>query len=415
MFSALIAAIVLSAPYDGRFKRFESRKIEGRSSRGFLASSGSAAVAPYVPLLSFAPTGGAGLGGNCSCADVTDATGAVPLSMTRASDGFCGDETSQAFALCAVDKPRIINGAYLREPASTNYVVRTDNLTHPSWANSSTTLTAGQADPLGGTGATRVQTAACPTVGNLFVVYQSPGAFGTTDVSASVWVKEGSSGPGTAQMYIYGAGAGTAVTMAYDSTWRRYSISQAGPSSDIAFGCVNYATIAGSHDTGASDFLVFRPQYEDSLAPTSSIYTFASPVARAADSRLEGALPSNIGPGDFCVAASVQKTGAAFGGLNDFAILTDNATDDILAGLTSSTALSLASGVDSETPTVTAVSTTIHRLVWGNVGGVGSATWDLGAITPVPASGASQPNNIILIGSDYTLTSRVIIDTTGCQ
>ncbi len=184
MLLSLLAILAAAPADDGRFWRTDQRTPQGRTHRGLLPQLGS--VVSGVPFFSFAPTGGAGLGGNCSCTDVTDATGAIPMSMTRASVGFCGDETNQAFALCAVDKPRIIDGAYLREPAATNNLIRTDDLSYVLWGNNGVTLTPGQADPLGGTGATRVQTTACPTVGNLFVVYQSAGLFPTTNVSASV-------------------------------------------------------------------------------------------------------------------------------------------------------------------------------------------------------------------------------------
>ena len=99
-----------------------------------------------------------------------------------------------------------------------------------------------------------------------------------------------------------------------------------------------------------------------------------------------------------------------------FFIIKDNSLDAVLAGWTDATTLSIAAGAGSDTPAVAAVSTAIHRLVWGNFSGVGSASWDLGALAPVPGTGMSQANDVVLIGAVNTETSNVVLgETAGCE
>lgn len=413
MILALLISAALTAPTP-RFKRFDSRKIEGRSSRGFLSVATSSA-APYVPMFSFAPASRDGIGvSDCLCENVTSADGLTALSMSRGSSlGFCAVESSQTFAECAADRPRIQNGAYYMEPAATNNVLRNGDLTNPAWGNIATTRTAGQTDPLGGTNATRIQNAACPIVGTFIVVFQNPA--GVTNTAASVWIKEASSGPGTAQMYVYGA-LKQAIPMAYDSTWRKYELIGGSASNEIGFGCVNHAAVVGSSDTGAADFLVFRPQLEDSTFTTSPIATMASAVTRAADTQLSGIMPDIVGPGDFCTAATVQKTNTVNYSSPAFLKISDGMTDDISASFFDNvTELELACGASSDYVTVAPAGTTAHRLVWSVVGTTHTATWDLGALSPLPNTAPGQANDVIYIGSPSTLVSNVQIDVTGCN
>jgi len=409
MFLALIIAATLTAPTP-RFKRFDSRKVEGRSTRGFPASN--SAVADYVPMFSFAPAGGAGLGGDCSCAEVTDSTGDVAMSFTRSTAALC--VSGQTFAECPADRPRIQGGAFLMEAASTNLFTRSDLFSAGIWAKAGVTITEDYGlSPIGTMTADRLQVSACPSNGTFNLVYQ--GVTTSTGTVASAWIK-GTSGSGTLQGYSYGGGSGTTTACNYTAdAWTQCVHVRAVGQAEAGFGCVNSTLVTGPGNTGAADVLIWRGVLTDGLVLVSGIETGPAPVERAADSQLAGTYSTPIAAGNYCVAASVQKTNSNFGGTTNFLILKDSTTNNLTAGMTSSTALALVVGAASTTPTVTAVSTTLHRIVWGNVSGTSSITWDGAAVTPAPNSATTQTNDRVLIGSVNTLTSRVVVDVSGCQ
>ncbi len=405
---ALLPLVLLTAS-DGRFWRTDQRTPEGRTHRGFQAvnSPGGPGAAPFF---SFAPASGAGLGGNCSCSGVTDATGSIPMAFSRATQALC--VSGQTFAMCDADEPRIQDGAFLREPAATNLFTRSDLFSAGIWAKSGITVTEDYAlSPLGTMTADRVEIPACPSNGTFNVIYQ--GVTTSTGTAAQVWVK-GTSGSGVLQGYSYGGGNGTATACNYNPlTWVNCQHIRATGQTEAGFGCVNYTLVTGPGDTGAADVLLWRGQLEDSSFCTSVIETGPAAVARALESTLEGVFSAPLAAGDFCIGVSAQKTNSGFSA-NEFAIITDNSNDDILAAWIDDVTISLSGSSTGTTPTVPSIGTTLHRLIWGNASGVGAATWD-GASIAAPNDPTSQPNDRILIGAGNTLTSRVVVDVSGCQ
>lgn len=397
--------LVLLAASDGRFWRTDQRTPEGRTHRGFQAMQSTGAG--FVPAFWFAPPSGAGLGGNCGCVPVTDSTGLIPFSFTRASVALC--VSGQTFAECPIDTPRIQNGAFLEESASTNLFTRSDLFSAAIWAKSGITVTEDYAlSPLGTMTADRVQIPACPSNGTFNVIYQ--GVTTTTGTAAQVWVK-GTSGSGVLQGYSYGGGNGTATACNYNPlTWINCQHIRATGQTEAGFGCVNYTLVTGPGDTGAADVLLWRGQLEDLNYCSSVIETGPAAVTRAADSQLTGTIPTTAA-GNFCLALTAQKTASVFTSVLQRRLV--RIPGSATSAYVSDTQLSLSISSTS-TPAVPSVGTSAHRLVWSYLSPTETATWDGASLSPSTGTGMVAASSII-IGNAEGLVSNVQLDVAGCQ
>lgn len=409
-----IATVLVAAPQKpGRFTRFNSRAETGRSGRGLQQAATSSGGSSFTPLFSFAPSGGAGLGSDCACpASVTDATGNVTMTHTRSSAALC--VSGQTFAECDANEPRIQGGGYLMEASAINRVLRNEEIDNAVWYKIATgspgvpTVTAGQADPLGGTTAERVQIDACPTSGHYAVIGQNYSLDGP--VANSVWLK-GNGADCQIGMVQLGTGTDTLVVCNItNGVWSRCTGTHSGAViTEIDYGCWNHGSVSGATNTGACDFFMWRPQTEDGLVHSSAIKTVAAAVTRSADSQLSGTLASPFAAGSFCLGASVQRTTTASFSSTSFVVLKDS-SNDVFVSETDNTTLSMTANSSNTTPTVAAIGTTLRRLIWG-----ATSTWDGTSLSPVPTATSGQTNTAILIGTPNAILSDVVLATSGCQ
>lgn len=411
MVLALALFVVVSSP--PRFWRTDQRTQQGRSTRGLKQASASA-VAGFTPLFSFAPSNAAGVGSDCACAAVTDASGAVSLSFTRSSSALC-IPASGNFAECSSNQPRIQNGAFLREAAATNYVLRNEELDNAAWyklgaGGSAPTVTAGFADPMGGTTAERVQIDACPSGGNYSIVGQN---FSINRSSASVWSKANGADCQFAQVLL-GSGAPHVMTVCNaTSSWTKCEThSSATVNTELDLGCWNHPSVSGATNTGVCDVLIWRPQVEETPIgsggyTTSAIKTVAASATRAADSQLTGTLASTLASGAFCAGATFKRSDSVnFSGT--LFTLTDSTTT---AGPTSNTVFQTVANGSTQNATVSALGTSEKRFLWeGSAGSLSGVT-----ISPVATATNSSTNTAISIGHANGLTSRVVLGVSGCE
>lgn len=373
----------------------------------------------------FAPSSRAGIGPtDCACADVTDATGTIPMTMARSTTALCVP-ASGYFVECPVNKPRIQNGAYFMEDSATNNTVRSDEIADSAWlkvgggGGSVPVATANYGlAPDGTMTAGRLQGSACPAINSYSVALE----FTSTQVGTnteSFYVK-GTSSSGVIGTYVNNASlvTGASNACAYNSTtWVRCSVTAPYDFTEVGMGCIHNATTSGASDTGAYDVLVWRVQAERGPFATSGIKTTVTGVLRDQDTRLTGVFTSALPIGNFCVAASVQRGNTGHPGLSPYVILTDNTEtlEDVLAQVDSETQITLTSGASPVSAVVPVIALTQHRLVWSNLAGTPTITWDLANVSPKPTSGTTQVNAKIKIGAYTTNTSNVIVDVAGCQ
>lgn len=279
----------------------------GGNNGGVSIVNNSTTIAP--PLLSFADATGVGMGTACACAAVTGTKGEA-LTFTRASVGYCtkGGVAATGIATgdlipCALNTPRIATGAngllgLLKEHQRINLAIQSAHPENAAWtlANAGSvnpTVTAAFANGPCGTpngttcfAATRVQFGACPTSGNISILFQT--VLGGAGQNAASTYCMGTSVSQTFSVCAFddGANAGTCVQVTCPaSSWSRPFVSRsvASTTGGIVLGCNNGTNYIGSASTGTADVLLWNPQYESGAAATSPIVTTTTAATRSAD------------------------------------------------------------------------------------------------------------------------------------
>ncbi len=174
------------------------------------------------------------------------------------------------------------------EMARTNLALNSDTWTGTGWSAGSMTRTASQADPAGGSVASKWTSA-----GGDFTNFQT----GTTARTYSAWVKGSTGTP----PYAHFQKANSILTWVdiTTTTWARAVIVYASDQATGQIVCRTDNVPTGSGPTGASTFLTYGAQAEASVAyPSSYFPTAGATGARAADV-LSVAAPANVAPGGF--------------------------------------------------------------------------------------------------------------------
>jgi len=288
-----------------RFTTRDCSRLGSRSSRGFPCDN--------YAFFELAPLSGAGMGSACACAAVTGAKGEA-VTWVRASTGACfpsgvSGAVSTGGQDCGNNLPRIERApdgtlAFLVEPVRTNLLIRNQEISDVAWTagfsgtgTSTAVVTANfGTDPFGGSTADRVQVSACPNANSESDVAQT--YTGSAATFAGHLLIKGTSGSGSirASLYDTTAAAGTSILCNYNSTtwtWCGGPVAGGGnpglltrafanATHKFVFGCINYASTGGS-DTGAADFLAWRPQSELGGFPTTPILTVAASAKRSQD------------------------------------------------------------------------------------------------------------------------------------
>jgi hypothetical protein len=377
---------------------------------------------PSYAFFEFAPASGVGMGTACACAAVTGAKGEA-LTSTRGSAATCSkqgaattDIANGDLVSCGNDTPRIEAGAgalsYLREPGSTNTILRSQELDNGAWTKFGTgvpapTVTPDYAmAPDGTTTAERVQFSSV-SPGQDSLVYQPAGCPIGTD-SAGVFLK-GNGTSGTLQAFINLGASSACVGCLYNSsTWTHCLMGGTVASSgNIVIG---NETAAGFNCQGTSqpsaDVLVWGAQCEAGAVATSYIPTAGATASRSADSALTGTLGTGVGP-SFSLASSVAYLGT--GGASTVAQLGSAAPNLASLGVTDNTTLALVINSATSGPTVSSIGATPHRGSLSDASGTRSAYWD-GSSVLAPAGSMMGTATAVTIGAVGARTSLVCID-----
>ncbi len=200
-------------------------------------------------------------------------------TFTRASAGYAST-VAGLYSSFAIDVARVTDQGLLIEAAATNSLLQSANLANAAWIKDqggtgvSPVVTAGQADPAGGTTAFQLDF----VKGSSFSrIHQNP--VYATDGIWSVFLRASVAGPNIAQRQNGVNG----TTLSLTTSWARYAV--AGPISGGQQDCqlILFASIAGSPATATC--FAWLPQLEaGSVAtPSSPISTAAAGVTRAAD------------------------------------------------------------------------------------------------------------------------------------
>ena len=154
-----------------------------------------------------------------------------------------------------------VNSSGLVEKVRENRVLYSNDFTNAAWIKFYTSVTAGEADPFGGTNATRYVSNG---IGGY--IYQNSVCVSGAEMTASVWVK---SNTGSSQNFVITANSGSSASSSFTATtsWQRISYTFTSSSNgDILFGYNNVALV---------DLLIYGFQLEtgvmtDYIATTSS-------------------------------------------------------------------------------------------------------------------------------------------------
>jgi len=227
--------------------------------------------------------------------------GGTPVH-TRNGSAFVADQRGQLYP-AIVNTPRFgwdtINSerrqTMLLEAASTNLLAYSEDFSH--WTSGALTLTTGQPDPLGGTGATL---GTATSVGGSMLL--TPTFTGNGAKAASLFVKQGTSATivfgiydFTATTWRYAARAtwtsGVPVLSTSNGTGTNYPPIDLGGGwwllqiacNGVVAANVNYFYVYPGGTTVTGNSTVFGAQTENSVVPSSYIQTTGSPASRAVD------------------------------------------------------------------------------------------------------------------------------------
>lgn len=166
----------------------------------------------------------------------------------------------------------------LLEKQSTNYFTNSAPMVTTGWTSTGVTLTAGQADPAGGTGALRVQMAAGSS--SMYRIF----GYAAVSYARSAYMKAN-----TAQSVRFeDPFTGNGVVANLTTQWQRFSFAEV-----VAIGMGMQFTNA--NDNAAKDFFLAFPQIEESTYATSFIPTTSSAVTRLADTASKTGVSSLVG------------------------------------------------------------------------------------------------------------------------
>jgi hypothetical protein len=294
LLALVLVLFAVSAEAGGRFRRFCSRTIDGRSQRGLSCNAGEP---PPSTLLAFMyPNDGNTT--PCLCTAPTVYSGQT-FALSRTGSATC-DKQGQVvtgiangdMVTCAADQARVERNtagdlALRLEVGRTNLALRSkeiDNAVYSSHGTPTVTANAGVA-PDGTTTADRLQVTACVGDGTIEGRYQS---FVTASAlhTGSLLVK---SYPGAGAQSIsvctFATSPGTCVTCdAVEASWSRCQAATTGVIAEVTFGCVHdTANYNGSSDTGDADVLVWGVQLEAGAWASSFLPTVASAETRGSE------------------------------------------------------------------------------------------------------------------------------------
>lgn len=222
------------------------------------------------------------------------------FQFTRTGSGTARNAAGQVLSF-ATGVPRVTDVGLLIEPAATNRILRSQDLSVSPWASTNMTATANAATaPDGTTTATKLEMGSGAAAGARH--QQIITAVGAS-VTGSVFAKKGS-GPNEANLFrlynaftganpltvalnfdtgavTYLAGSSGATVEAHSDGWWRISLSSAGHTAgDLMLFEVGGANLP---DTPGRFSYWWGAQYEDNPAPSSYIPTTSAAVTRGAD------------------------------------------------------------------------------------------------------------------------------------
>jgi len=211
--------------------------------------------------------------------DLIDQKGAADGTVTRSTVGNYVSNTSGLLTQAAINAPRFEVPGLMCEGAATNYCLYNEDLTNAAWNFSSNvnalTKDTTVRDPEGGFNAWKLEATATGAA------YLAQVTAGLNSNSGSVWLRKGN-----VDSCSWGMLANPASTFMENvdlsgGEWVRRTGVASGASDSILL-AVNEDNIFGSSNPG-DYILVYLPQLQDGVVPTSDIKTAASSVTRTSE------------------------------------------------------------------------------------------------------------------------------------
>lgn len=200
-------------------------------------------------------------------------------TFTRTTTGYAST-VAGVWSSFAIDAPRITNKGLLIEAAATNSILQSTALTNASWTKDqggtgvAPVVTAGQADPAGGTGAFKLDFVKGTSFSRLT---QSVGF--APDATWSCFLKADAAGPNIAEYLSSTPG----TTLSLTTSWQRYSLSGPAAAGSQVCSLLLFTAIAGSPATATCYAWLPQLEPQTTVSPSSPIPTTTLPVARGAD------------------------------------------------------------------------------------------------------------------------------------
>jgi hypothetical protein len=351
--------------------------------------SGTSSAASDTSLLRLLPS--ISVSDECAGAAIFGTRG-EPLSLTRSSSAYC-TKSDGTLVLRTDDQPRLVLAGVMREGASTNQVIRSQELENAFWTSLNTvTITANYAAaPDGTTTADRVQLGS----GAATARYQAvAGVYESQTHTVSCYVRA-TAGAQTFRLLLTHGGVTNYFSpeKTATATWQRFIFTQ-------AFGAtVGTSALVGVHNDvaqTAADLVVWGCQLEKNQSHASSyITTLGTTTARVGETTTMPT-PAAISRTEGCTRVTYTAGFDGFIAGTDY-ILWLAATDGFRVPYLQSTSVSTYDGVHvvGTTKTIVANETFDILTTWTAIGNQlrvkpGGVTAATSAFTTMGAAGASM-------------------------